>query len=115
MFTDGMAKPLIYLAIVSLVATTWAIHNRMTWKAGYDSARAEMQEDFIDDLAASIASKDRQVEAATVKAETWRVKAIEAQNKKPTVLYVEKIIEKNPDCRVIVGFSELFKQASAAE
>jgi len=101
---------LLLVILMSLIGFwQWDHHN--TYQSGYNAGKAEQLAQY---QAAEEAARIELGEAVEEK-KHWQQVAIELQNKKPVVVvkYVTKIIENNPDCSNIVGFSELWNAAGA--
>jgi len=107
------AKIAAIAGFILLISSVVGGAYKIAYDAGYASAKAEMQEDFIDDMAANMEAKNKQIDDAVAKAEEWRQKAIDLQKKKRPVVtkYADKIIEANPDCSNLSGFSDMWSAA----
>jgi len=108
MLDKTVLKLSMYLAILTLLVGFWQWDRKAAFQGGYDSGKAEQ-------LAASQeAAKESAVnlEEATAERDKWEKIAIELQKRPPkkVKVYVEKIIEHNPDCTTLHGFSELWNQ-----
>lgn len=99
----------IVLAILTMLIGFWQWDRHNAYQGGYSAAKAEALAEY---QAADAKARDAITEAVAERDE-WKQKAIDLQKIQPVVVtkYVEKIIENNPDCAVIDGFSELWNAA----
>lgn len=104
----AVLKLSMYLAILTLLVGFWQWDRKAAYDGGYNAGKAEQLEAYkkaeseaAGKLSEAVAERDK-----------WEKIAIELQKKKPKVVtvYVDRIIEKNPDCTVLHGFSELWNQ-----
>jgi len=110
-------RMVIMVTAVAAVCGACAAAYKHIYDQGYDAAVSEIQEDYLDDLDRSINAQRHAVLAAADQADHWRSEAARLQAiKSPQVTkYVERIIEKNPDCTQLRGFGELWNTLSESE
>lgn len=99
----------IVLAILSALISFWQWDRHNAYQGGYNAAKAESLAEY---QAANAKASDAIAEAV-IERDVWKKKAIDLQKIQPVVVvkYVKEIIEKNPDCAAIDGFSELWNAA----
>ena len=112
MIDSTVIKLGIVLAILTALIGFWQWDRHNAYQGGYDAAKAEALAEY---QAADAKARDVLAEAVKERDE-WKKKAIDLQKTQPVVVvkYVEKIIDKNPDCAVIDGFSERWNAARGA-
>jgi len=111
MVDKTVVKMGLLLVILTSLIGFWQWDRHNAYRGGYDAAKAEALAEY---QAADAKARDVLAEAVKER-DHWQQVAIDLQNKKPVVVvkYVTKIIENNPDCSNIVGFSELWNAAGA--
>jgi len=106
-------KPAIYLAIITaLIAGATAGYNAIE-QSGYDRAQAELLEAHKIELV-NISDKFKdELETAKHEAEHFRKVAVILQQREPIVItrWKEKVIENNPDCTRLDGFSVMLNNS----
>lgn len=108
MLDKTVLKLSMYLAILTLLVGFWQWDRHAAFQAGYDSGKAEQLEAY----AKAEGEAKEKLDAAIADRDKWQKLAIELQGRPPkkVTVYVDRIIEKNPDCTVLHGFSELWNQ-----
>lgn len=101
----------IKLAIAGGLIAFWSF---FIWTAATNYQKVKIEKIAEKNFNISLDEKQKELTEAVKKQTKWREKAIELQSKTPKVVirYVEKIVDSNPNCNNIDGFSELFKQLS---
>jgi len=99
----------LLLAVLVALIGFWQWQISEAHQAGYDKARVEMLNQYQNDLDTMLAAKNLELDIVIEHRDKWRATAIELQSKKPkeVKVYVDKIIENNPDCSNINGASIL--------
>lgn len=108
---------MVYLAALIASVVAWKWYEHTIYQSGYEQARLEMQEEFYEDLEDSVRDSNKRISDASVTADYWRNRAVEEQSKPPRVVtkYVEKIIDGNPGCTELHGFTELWEGSRSAK
>jgi hypothetical protein len=108
MLDKTVLKLSMYLAILTLLVGFWQWDRKGAYDGGYNAGKAEQLQASIDAAAKSAEALD----AAKADRDKWEKIAIELQGRPPkkVKVYVEKIIEHNPDCTELHGFMELWNQ-----
>jgi len=111
MVDKTVVKMGLLLVILTSLIGFWQWDRHNAYRGGYDAGKAEQLAQY---QAAEEAARIELGEAVEEK-KHWQQVAIELQSRPPITVtkYVTKIIENNPDCTVINGFSELWNAARA--
>lgn len=107
----------IYVAFAILLALISAIGG--TYRAGYTAGRdsniADYEQAAKNEQAAILTALNQELKKASGERDSFRTELIELQKTKVRVekVYVTRVIEKNPGCPAITGFSELWNHIRA--
>lgn len=101
----------ILLAIISAIGGTY----RAGYTAGRDSNISEYETASKNEQAAILTALNQELKNAYTERDDFQTRLIELQKTKVKVekVYVTRIIENNPGCPAITGFSELWNHIRA--
>jgi len=96
----------ILLALISAIGGTY----RAGYTSGRDSSIAEYEQSMREEQAKILTAMNEETKAIAAQRDSYRekIKEIEARKPKTRKVYVDKIIEINPGCPDLHGFSELW-------
>ena len=106
-------KLIIYALAFTALMGFFIYQQKASYQSGYDSARAELQSQFLADIDTQMRHKKEQLDNAILESDKWKKKAIELQSRKPVVITeteVQTIVKENNDCKRIIHLPQLLNK-----